>query len=145
MRVGLLSALLCSSLAPAEALRIPGPRIQPKLRSVQRSAANSALAASLALIIGAADPSITSASTQPELVQQYGSSMVADELRPEQQKFLEERARMKQQYETRVEGNYKTEDEVRDKKGIYTTIVGGLIVVAFVAPMVSFFYYTGGK
>jgi len=52
---------------------------------------------------------------------------------------------MKQQYETQVEGNYKTEDEVKDKKGIYTTIVGGLIVVAFVAPMVSFFYYTGGK
>merc|ERR1712087_687151 len=96
MRVGILSVLLCS-LAVAEALRIAGPHIQPKLRSVQRSATSSALAASLALIIGAADPSITSASTQPELVQQYGSSMVADELRPEQQ-FLEERARIKQQY-----------------------------------------------
>jgi len=142
MRIGWL---LCA-LAPAEALRIAGPRTAPKLSGVQRSAANSALAASLALIIGAADPSITSARVEPMVVQQYGSSMLAaDDLRPEQQKFLEDRARMKQQYETQVEGNYKTEDEVKDKKGIYTTIVGGLIVVAFVAPMVSFFYYTGGK
>merc|ERR1712087_140861 len=132
-----------------EVARLPAlrsrSRTQPKLHSMQRSASSSALAASLALIIGAADPAITSASVQPAVVQQYGSSMVADDLRPEQQKFLEERARMKQEYETQVEGNYKTEDEVRDRKGIYTGIVGGLIVVAFVAPMVSFFYYTGGK
>ena len=35
-------------------------------------------------------------------------------------------------------------DQVKDKKGIYTAIVGGLIVVAFVAPMVQFWFYTGG-
>ena len=35
--------------------------------------------------------------------------------------------------------------QVKDKKNVYTAIVGGLIVVAFVAPMVQFFWYTGGE
>ena len=35
--------------------------------------------------------------------------------------------------------------QVKDKKGIYVTIVGGLVVVAFVAPMIQFFWYTGGE
>ena len=35
-------------------------------------------------------------------------------------------------------------DEVEGKKSIYVTLVAGLIVVAFVAPMLQFFYYTGG-
>ena len=52
---------------------------------------------------------------------------------------------MKQQYESQVAGNYKNAAEVADKKNIYTSIVVGLIVVAFVAPMVAFFYYTGGE
>ena len=39
---------------------------------------------------------------------------------------------------------FKSADQVKDKKGIYTAIVGGLIVVAFVAPMVQFWFYTGG-
>ena len=34
--------------------------------------------------------------------------------------------------------------QVEDKKNIYVTIVGGLLIVAFVAPMLQFFYYTGG-
>jgi hypothetical protein len=34
--------------------------------------------------------------------------------------------------------------QVKDKKSIYVAIVGGLVVVAFVAPMVQFWFYTGG-
>ena len=47
-------------------------------------------------------------------------------------------------YESQTEGTFKSADQVKDKKGIYTAIVGGLIVVAFVAPMVQFWFYTGG-
>jgi len=82
------------------------------------------------------------------VVQQYGSSMVAEatdaELREAQARFLEERAKIKQQYDTDVEPTYINADDVADKKSIYVTLVGGLIVVAFVAPMLQFFYYTGG-
>ena len=52
---------------------------------------------------------------------------------------------MKTAYETDVESTYKSEEEVADKKNIYVTIVGGLVVVAFVAPMLQYFYYTGGE
>jgi len=81
-------------------------------------------------------------------VQQYGGSMVADAeadaLREAQKKFLEERQKMKQEYDTDVESTFVNADDFADKKSIYVTIVGGLIIVAFVAPMLQFFYYTGG-
>ena len=47
-------------------------------------------------------------------------------------------------YESQTEGTFKSAAQVKDKKGIYTAIVGGLVVVAFVAPMVQFWFYTGG-
>ena len=47
-------------------------------------------------------------------------------------------------YESQTEGTFKSAEQVKDKKSIYTAIVGGLIVVAFVAPMVQFWFYTGG-
>ena len=81
-------------------------------------------------------------------MQQYGSSLVADsdaELRDAQRKFLEERAKMKQEYDLDTESTFKSEEEVADKKSIYVTIVGGLVAVAFIAPMLQFFYYTGGE
>ena len=87
-------------------------------------------------------------------VQQYGSSMIAagsfapdGDVRPDQTKFLEERAKMKQNYEDNysIESNFISREETLEKKSVYNTIVGGLLVLAFVAPMVSFFYYTGGK
>jgi len=69
-----------------------------------------------------------------------------DDLRDSQRKFLEARQKMKQQYDTEgVESNFKSVEEVKDKKNIYITIVTGLIVVAFVAPMIAFFYYTAGE
>ena len=73
--------------------------------------------------------------------------MIADtdaDVREAQRKFLEERAKVKQTYDMDVESNFKSEAEVADKKNIYVTIVGGLIVIAFVVPMLQFFYYTGG-
>ena len=52
--------------------------------------------------------------------------------------------KIKQEYDTDVESTFVDASEFADKKSIYVTIVGGLIVVAFVAPMLQFFYYTGG-
>ena len=85
-------------------------------------------------------------------VQRYGSSMIAvdaieasdADLREAQKKFLEERAKLKQTYEASTDSTYKGADETGQKKNIYVTIVGGLIVLAFVVPMLQFFYYTGG-
>lgn len=51
---------------------------------------------------------------------------------------------MATKYESQTEGTFKSAEQVKDKKSIYTAIVGGLIVVAFVAPMVQFWFYTGG-
>lgn len=53
--------------------------------------------------------------------------------------------KMRTKFETDAEGNYKSADDVQDKKITYTTVVVGLIVIAFVAPMIQFFYYTGGE
>ena len=52
--------------------------------------------------------------------------------------------KIKQTYDTDTESTFVDASEFSDKKSIYVTIVGGLIVVAFVAPMLQFFYYTGG-
>jgi len=35
--------------------------------------------------------------------------------------------------------NFKSKEETEDKKGIYTAIVGGLLVISFVVPMVQYF------
>lgn len=51
---------------------------------------------------------------------------------------------MKTTYDEGVESTYKSEEEVTDKRNIYVTIVAGLVGIAFIAPMVQFFYYTGG-
>jgi hypothetical protein len=63
---------------------------------------------------------------------------------PEPSSGLARAQKIKQQYDTDVEPTYINADDVADKKSIYVTLVGGLIVVAFVAPMLQFFYYTGG-
>lgn len=53
--------------------------------------------------------------------------------------------KIKQEYDSGTESTFIDVDKLSDKKSIYVTIVGGLIVVAFVAPMLQFFYYTGGE
>jgi hypothetical protein len=74
------------------------------------------------------------------------STLIADEdLTEAQRKFIEARKEVATKYETETESTFKNVSETRDKKNIYTVIVVGLIVVAFVAPMVQFFYYTGGE
>jgi len=83
-------------------------------------------------------------------VQQYGGSMVADAgedaaLREAQAKFLAERAALKQTYEASTDPTFTSADETRDKKSVYVTIVAGLVGIAFLAPMLQFFYYTGGE
>merc|ERR1711924_110871 len=112
-----------------------------------RAVANSVLAASLALAMATSSPLLASADVpQPAVVERYGSTLVAaDDVSEAAQKFLDRRAALKTQYDVEVEGNYKTEAEVQNKKGTYSSIVGGLILVAFVAPMVTFYYYTAGK
>ena len=78
-------------------------------------------------------------------VQQYGSSMIADDDVSEAQKqFLAERAKLKTTYEASTDPTFKSEDETESKKNIYITIVAALVAIAFIAPMVQFFYYTGG-
>ena len=52
--------------------------------------------------------------------------------------------KIKQEYDTDTESTFINADELSDKKSIYVTIVAGLVIVAFVAPMLQFFYYTGG-
>lgn len=76
---------------------------------------------------------------------QLPSTLVADDdLSEAQRKFIEARKEMRQTYDDDTDSTFKGVEEVRDKKNIYVVIVGGLIVVAFVAPMLQFFYYTGG-
>ena len=187
--------------APGAPAKAPLASTKP-MRQVQdavRTGAGTVLAASLALALGAANPTMTHAtaappavvrtaqgqvhtpsahpcshahdgsacSTQPAQmwlarhaplncvpgdlllapqVERYGAAMIAadDDLREAQRKFLEERAKLATTYEASTDSTYKSEDETRNKKPVYVTIVGGLIVIAFVAPMVQFFYYTGG-
>merc|ERR1719478_1726276 len=83
------------------------------LQGPAKMAAGRLLAAStLALALNGATPSLTQAAVgPPAVVQQFGASMVADtdaELRDAQQKFLEERAKMKTTYETDIESNYNS-------------------------------------
>ena len=66
--------------------------------------------------------------------------MVADtDLSDRQAKFLQERNKMQQKYEAQseVQGNYLTAAETEEKKGKSIGVVGGLIIIAFVAPMGS--------
>merc|ERR1712050_88627 len=116
---------------------------------LDRRSASSVVVAGLALVLSTANHNLVSAVVNPPaVVQQYGSSMLADDdddLRPAQKKFLEERAKMAQSYDEDFESNFKGAAEVKDKKSAYTLVVGGLIAVAFIAPMIQFFYYTGGE
>lgn len=113
---------------------------------LDRRSAGSVVAAGLALALSTANPSFVSAAVNPPaVVQQYGSSMIAEEeLRDAQKEFLAKRQAMQQTYDDDYESNFKGAREVKDKKSAYTLVVTGLVAVAFIAPMIQFFYYTGG-
>ena len=113
--------------------------------TLQQAAAAAALSLNLAAAPLALNAAAHAAAPPPALERTTTTLLADEELRPEQVKFLEDRAKLKQQYESQVESTYKTEEETQDKKITYTTVVGGLIAVAFIAPMVQFFYYTGGE
>lgn len=113
--------------------------------------ASGAAAAALALALSSGNFDMApprALAAPPAMVQQIQqpTTMLAgdDDLTDEQRKFMNERKQMATKYESQTEGTFKSADQVKDKKGIYTAIVGGLIVVAFVAPMVQFWFYTGG-
>eukprot|EP00966_Prymnesium_polylepis_P141724 3272678-Prymnesium_polylepis.1 len=54
------------------------------------------------------------------------------------------RQAMQQKYDDDYQSNFKGAVETKDKKSAYTLVVVGLVAVAFIAPMIQFFYYTGG-
>jgi len=135
-----------SGLRPAVQLPM---RAAPQMAQLEPPrAASSVIAAGLALALSTANPTLTHAAIeQPAVVQQYGASMVAEsdaELREAQAKFLAERQKLAQTYEASTDPTFKGADETQGKKSIYVTIVGGLVLLAVVAPMLQFFYYTGG-
>ncbi|KAL3649383.1 hypothetical protein CASFOL_005786 [Castilleja foliolosa] len=43
------------------------------------------------------------------------------------------------------ESNFKTRDETDEKRGQFTLVVGGLLVIAFVVPMAQYFAYISKK
>lgn len=43
--------------------------------------------------------------------------------------------------DTKRISNFKTKEETSDKRGQFTTVVVGLLVIAFVVPMVQYFGY----
>jgi hypothetical protein len=136
------SPLLAAPRVAPSVLKIPGEVRAPSW-TVQL------IAVLTAGFISAAAPTITHASVEPlGVVQQYGSSMIAgtggDDLTERQKEFLAQREELRQKYDNDIESSFKPVEEVRDKKDVYTTIVVGLIAIAFIAPMLQFFYYTGG-
>jgi len=148
------SASVASALATAPRLTaspraaVLSSRAQPA-QMLQGGTKNAAVAMLSAAILANAAPTLTRAVVEPPaVVQQYGSSMVADasaeDLREAQAEFLAKRAAMKQTYDTDTDSTYVKAGEFENKKNIYIVVVGGLVVIAFIAPMLQFFYYTGG-
>lgn len=43
------------------------------------------------------------------------------------------------------ESNYKTKQETEEKRGQFTTVVGGLLLIAFVVPMAQYYAYVSKK
>ncbi|KAL2609389.1 hypothetical protein R1flu_027962 [Riccia fluitans] len=47
--------------------------------------------------------------------------------------------------ETKRESNFKTRQETDEKRGQFSTVVGGLLVIAFVVPMAQYYAYVSKK
>lgn len=43
------------------------------------------------------------------------------------------------------ESNFKTREETEEKRGQFTIVVGGLLVIAFVVPMAQYYAYVSRK
>ena len=95
-----LSLLVASASALQVSPRSGAPK--PQMKQV----ANGLFTASVALAVAASNPVLTHALdfTSPTAVERISTLSADEDLREEQAKFLEERAKMKTQYETQVEG-----------------------------------------
>lgn len=47
--------------------------------------------------------------------------------------------------ENKRESNFKTKEETEEKRGQFTLVVGGLLVIAFVVPMAQYYAYVSKK
>ena len=47
--------------------------------------------------------------------------------------------------EHKRESNFKSKDEIEEKRGYFTLVVGGLLVIAFVVPMAQYYAYVSKK
>lgn len=47
--------------------------------------------------------------------------------------------------ENKRESNFKTKQQTEEKRGQFTTVVGGLLVIAFVVPMAQYYAYVSKK
>lgn len=47
--------------------------------------------------------------------------------------------------ENKRESNFKTKEETEEKRGQFTLVVGGLLVIAFVVPMAQYYAYVSRK
>jgi hypothetical protein len=109
------------------------------------------LGASLAVSLATMAPSNAAASAAaafnpPSVVLAVDAALDPNsdlELRPKQKQFLEDRAATPQdtQFEKQVEGTFKAKDATEKGKFKYSTVVVGLLLISFVAPMAQFFYY----
>ena len=95
-----LSLLVASASALQVSPRSGAPK--PQMKQV----ANGLFTASVALAVAASNPVLTHALdfTSPTAVERISTLSADEDLREAQAKFLEERAKMKTQYETQVEG-----------------------------------------
>lgn len=50
-----------------------------------------------------------------------------------------------QSKEYKRESNFKSREETDEKRGQFTTLVGGLLVIAFVVPMAQYYAYVSRK
>lgn len=47
--------------------------------------------------------------------------------------------------ENKRESNFKTKEETDEKRGQFSLVVGGLLVIAFVVPMAQYYAYVSRK
>ncbi|KAJ1632258.1 hypothetical protein T492DRAFT_989972 [Pavlovales sp. CCMP2436] len=118
------------------------PAMAWNLAEGRQALAGAALAFTIAT--GSAQATVVPTFAPPSLtVGIVGLDSAEDELRPAQKKFLDDRKSNPQetQYEKQVKGTFKDKEATETGKFKYTTVVVGLLLIAFVAPMAQFFYY----
>jgi hypothetical protein len=118
-------------------------RADPTMGWSLDTARNALAGAAFALTVATAAPHATSASVQSFNPPSVAIAADDEELRPAQKRFLEQReaAPQETQFEKQVEGTFKAKDATEKGKFKYSTVVVGLLLISFAAPMAQFFYY----